>query len=203
MIGLYSHFHKSRKILLTEKFFIFALIVLYVVMMVLLHINHNYISRKHCMAMIVFAVFFVPTGLKLLARWLSRGGSKNSLATQKDRKRWFFILMAVGFCICAVKFIRITPLRWEKQGYLDTAKWLKENTASTAIIAVPDKRIVFYAERKGLKYGQQIPEQADYIVRIVKSKGEKLGFGKNTKEEYSTAVNSKKSRQLVICKVVR
>jgi len=72
------------------------------------------------------------------------------------------------------------------------------------IIAIPDKRITFYAERKGLEYGEQIPEQVDYIVRIVKSGDEKLGFGKDNKEEYSTWVDKrKKSRKLVIYKVIR
>lgn len=156
------------------------------------------------MAMVVFAVFFVPTGLKLLARWLSRVGSKNSLAAQRDRRRWFFILVAVGFCICAVKFIRITPLRWKKQGYKEAAEWLRKNTAPLDIIAVPDKRIAFYAERKGLEYGKRISKQADYIVRIVKSEDEKMGFGKDTKEKYTTwADKRKKNKKLVIYKVIR
>ena len=39
--GLYCHFRRMQNILLTESFFIFALIVVYIVMMVLLHINYG------------------------------------------------------------------------------------------------------------------------------------------------------------------
>jgi hypothetical protein len=110
--------------------------------------------------------------------------------------------MIVGFCICAAKLVMISPLRWEKQGYKDAAEWLRKNTAPTDIIAVPDKRIAFYAERKGLEYSEQIPEQVDYIVRIVKSEDEKSGFGKDT-EEYSTWINKhKRSEKLVTSKAI-
>jgi hypothetical protein len=55
-----------------------------------------------------------------------------------------------------------------------------------------------------VEYGKQIPEQVDYIVRIVKSEDEKPDLSKDNKEEYSTWVDKrKKSRKLVICKVIR
>jgi len=169
MVGLYCHFHRPRKILLTERFFIFALIALYLVMMLLLHINYSYIGRRHSMPIIVFTAFYIPVGLQILARWLSKRTSKSSLSIKRNRQRWFFILMAVGFGICTAKFGRITPLRWEKQGYLDTAKWLKENTEKENIIIVPDARITFYAERKGFENENAnapvIPVPATYIVR--------------------------------------
>jgi len=204
VVGLCDQYRRIRKFLLTEWFFIFALLVMYLVIMVLLNINYGYISRRHCMPMVVFAAFYIPSGLRILAHWLNRKTSRSGLAVEENIRRWFFILVVVGFVICAAKFVRITPLRWEKQGYRDAAKWLNQNTAPTAIIAIPDKRITFYAEREGLEYGEQIPEQVAYIVRIVKSEDEKLGFGKDNKEEYSTWVDKrKKSRKLVICKVIR
>ncbi len=48
------------------------------------------------MPMVVFTVFYIPVGLKILARWLSKKTSKNGLAVRKSRQRWFFILAAVG-----------------------------------------------------------------------------------------------------------
>ncbi len=202
MVGLYCHFHRLRKILLTERFFIFALIVLYLVIMVLLHINYSYISRRHCMPVIVFTAFYIPVGLQIVARWLSEKVSKNNSSTQKDRQRWFFILLIIGMIICLPKLLM--PIRAEKQGYRDTAKWLKENTKPEDIIAVPDKRISFYAERKCLEYSEQVPKQANYVIGIVKSEGEKLGFGKDSKEEYSTWVDKrKKSKKLLVYKVIR
>ena len=155
------------------------------------------------MALVVFTVFYIPVGLHIIANWLSKKFSKNSTSTQKGSQRWFFILMVVGFVICAVKLVRTTPLRWERQGYRDVAEWLNKNTVSADIIAVPDKRMAFYAERTGLEYNQQIPEQANYVVKIVRSEDEKLVFGKEMKEEYSTSVNKhKKSGKLVTYKVI-
>jgi len=201
--GLYYHFRKLRKVLVTERFLIFALIVLYLVMMVLLHINHSYISRRHCMPIIVFTAFYIPVGLQIIARSLSKRTSKYGLVVRKDRRRWFFILMAVGFSICTAKFVRITPLRREKQGYLETANWLKENTASKDVIAVQDKRIAFYAERKGLGYNKKVPKQAKYVVRIVKDKDKEPKFGRTAKEEYSVWVDKReKKRRIVIYEVL-
>jgi predicted MPP superfamily phosphohydrolase len=155
------------------------------------------------LALVAFTVFYIPVGLHVIASWLSRRTSKSDLAIEENIQRWFFILMVVGFGICTAKLIRTTPLRWEKQGYRDVAEWLSKKTAPTDIVAVPDKRIAFYAERKGLEYDEKIPEQADYVVRIVRSEDEKPGIGKDIREEYSTWVNSEKSRKLVICKVIR
>jgi hypothetical protein len=112
--------------------------------------------------------------------------------------------MVVGFGICEAKLVMTSSLRRERQGgYRDTAEWLNKNTAPVATIAVPDERIAFYAERQGLKYGEKIPEQANYVVKIVRSEDEKLVFGKEIKEEYSTLVNKhKKSVKLVTYKII-
>ena len=204
VIGFCEQYRRMRKVLLTEWFFIYALLTLYIVMMVLLKINYGYISRRHCMPMVVFAAFYVPAGLQILASWLCRRTSTSGLAVEENIRRWFFILMAIGFGICAVKLARITPLRWEKQGYKDAAEWLSKNTAPADIIAVPDMRIAFYAERKGLEYDEKIPEQVDYVVRVVGSENEKTGPGKETGEEYSTWVDKRAKREkVVICKVIR
>jgi len=196
IVGLYCHFRKLRRVLLTERFFIFALVVLYLVIMVLLHINHSYISRRHCMPIIVFTAFYIPVGLQILARWLSKRTSKSSLIIKRNRQRWFFILMVVGLIICATKFTRITPLRWEKQGYKEAANWLSENTAPTDIVAVPDRRIAFYGERKGLGYGKKVPKEAKYIVRIMKD--EKPEFGRTVQERYSVWMNKKKKKKRIV-----
>ena len=81
--------------------------------------------------------------------------------------------------------------------------WLAKNTAPTDLIAVQDKRITFYAQREGLEYSEKIPEQADYIVKIIKSADEKPEIGKNTEEKYSTWVDKKENSKLVIYKVIR
>jgi len=203
LIGSYYYFRKQSKTL-EQTFFAAAFIVVNVGILLWQSSCQDFLSRRHTLAIVAFTIFYIPLGLHIVAHWLSEKVSKNNASTQKDRQRWFFILMAVGFGICAAKFSRTTPLRWEKQGYKEVAEWLNKNTATTDIIAIPDKRIAFYAERQGLEYGQQIPEQANYIVRIVKSEDEKIGFGKDNKEEYSTWINNnKKSGKLLIYKVTR
>jgi 4-amino-4-deoxy-L-arabinose transferase-like glycosyltransferase len=199
LIGCYYYFRKQSKTL-EQTFFAAAFIIFNVVM--LLWQSHKFLSRRHTLALVAFTVFYIPVGLHIIASWLIRRTSRSGLAVEGNIRRCFFILMAVGLIICLPKLVR--PIRADKQGYRDAAKWLNKNTAPTDIIAVPDNRIVFYAERKGLEYDEKIPEQADYIVRIVKSEDEKLGIGKDTREEYSTWVDKrKKSGKLVICKVIR
>jgi 4-amino-4-deoxy-L-arabinose transferase-like glycosyltransferase len=202
LVGCYYYFRKQTKTL-EQTFFAAAFIVVNVAIALWQLSCLGFLSRRHTLVLVAFTVFYIPVGLHIIASWLSRRTSKSDLAIEENIQRWFFILMVVGFCICAVKFVRITPLRWEKQGYRDAAEWLNKNTVSTDIIAIPDKRIAFYAERQGLNYDENIPEQVNYIVRIVKSEDEKLGFGKETKEEYSTWVDKrKKSEKLVICRVI-
>jgi hypothetical protein len=211
LIGCYYYFRKQSKTP-QQSFFATAFIVVNVAVLLWQSSCRGVLSRRYTLALVAFTVFYIPVGLHIIAGWLSRKTSKMDLAMEENIRRWFFILMVVGFCICAAKFVRTTPLRWEKQGYKEAAEWLRKNTAPTDIIAVPDHRIVFYAERKGLEYDENIPEQANYAVRIIRSGDEKtwigstgsLQVGKDIKEEYSTWVNNhKKSSKLSIYKVTR
>jgi len=201
IVGLYCHFRKLRRILLTERFFIFALIVLYVVMMVMLHKYYGYVSRRHCMPIVVFSAFYIPAGLQIIARWLSKRTSKNGLAVRKNRQRWFFILVAVGFSICTAKFGRITPLRWEKQGYIDTAKWLKENTSEKDLIAMGDSRIGFYAQRSSRRMdGEKIPGNTTYVVKFLDGKQaeDSITFNKEVRKRYSVWMSKKKMKKRIV-----
>ncbi len=75
--------------------------------------------------------------------------------------------------LCTPKLLR--PIRLEKQGFRAAAQWIKDNTDSNAIVAVPDRRISFYAGRKELFYkNEHIPKRAEYIVKIYKKKTGKL-----------------------------
>lgn len=198
LIGCYYYFRKRAKTL-EQTFFAGAFIVVNVA--IVLWQSSPFLSRRHTLALVAFTIFYIPVGFHIIASWLSRRTSKSDSAMEENIRRWFFILMAVGIGICLPKSVR--PMRVDKHGYREAAEWLNKNTTPVDIIAVPDKRIAFYAERKGLEYGEQVPEQANYIVRIVKSEDEKPGIGKDIKEEYSTWMNSKKNKKLVICKVIR
>jgi hypothetical protein len=206
-VGLYQHFRKLRRALLTKRFFILALMILYLAMMVMLHKYFGYISRRHCMPMVVFTVFYIPVGLQIIARWLSKRPSKSSLSIKKNRQRWFCILVAVGFSICTAKFCRITPLRWDKQGYIDTAKWLKENTNEKDLIAAADSQIGFYAQRSSSRMdGEKIPGNTTYVVKFLDGKQAEDGitFNREVQKRYSVWMNKKKAeKRIVIYEVMK
>ena len=90
----------------------------------------------------------------------------------------------------------------DKQGYRAAAAWLKENAAQEDLIVVPDSRITFYAERKGLIYGAKPSTRAKYVVIIARDENEKPDFTKTAKEEYSVWVDKhKKKKKLIIYKM--
>jgi hypothetical protein len=160
LIGMYKHFRK-RDWREPGKFFVIALIVFNVIIMTLLYCKFGYMSRRHTLLLVVFTIFYVPVGLEALASWL---GEKFS--SKANSNFWFMVLVAVGIAICCPKLLR--PLRSEKQGYRDAARWLAENTDEQDIIAVPDTRIGFYSGRRGIEYnGRAVSKEAQYVVKAL------------------------------------
>ena len=181
-------------------FFVPAFVVLNVVMLITLYYSWGYISRRHSLPLVVFTIFYVPIGLEVSAGWLANRFSKSPSASEQDHRLWFFILLITGMVICMPKLLRFSGS--DKQGYRTAAAWLKENTAQEDLIAVPDSRITFYAERKGLIYDDAPLTRAEYVVIFVKNENEKPDFVKAAKEEYSVWVDKyKKSTKLVIYKM--
>jgi len=202
LIGFYCRFCKQSMATDIERFFVPAFIVFNVIMMILLYCNSGYISRRHVLPLVVFTIFYVQVGLLVLGDWLMGRFSKSPSGTNKNPQLWFFVLVIAGLSICAPKLLR--PMRIEKQGYLDASRWLKENTKPEDIIAVPDRRLYFYAERKGLIYNKAVPKQAKYVVRIVKDEDKKPKFDRTVKKEYSVCVDKRKKseKRLVIYKMM-
>jgi 4-amino-4-deoxy-L-arabinose transferase-like glycosyltransferase len=167
LIGILKSF-KGQKYNEPEKFFIVALINLNILLMVWLYCKYGYMSTRHTMALSVFTVFYVPPGLEVLAFWIeSRFGrsSKQPVPAEGGLRFWFLILMVTGICVCIPKLLR--PIRAPKKAYREAADWVRANTETYDMIAVPDKRIAFYAERKGLIYDNgKIPQNAVYVVKI-------------------------------------
>lgn len=150
------------------------------------------------MPLVVFLIFYVPDGLQAIADFLTNRLKGKSRMEQNSRK-YFFVLLLAGCIICLPKLIK--PMRVDKKSYRDAAEWLNKNTAPAAIIATPDSRISFYAERKYLGYledYEQISEQVNYIVKIVKTENKKIASDKNLTEEYSTWTDNKKNKKLII-----
>ncbi len=203
LIGCYYYFRKQSKT--SEQTFFAAAFVIFNVVMLSWQ-SRGYLSRRHTLALVVFTIFYIPIGLNAIACWLSAKSPKNNVSMQKNRQRWFFILAAVGFSICTAKFGRITPLRWEKQGYLDTAKWLRENTSEKDLIAVGDSRIGFYAQRPSrIMDGEKIPGNATYVVKFLDGKQaeDSITFNREVQKRYSVWMNKKeRKRRIVIYEVL-
>ncbi len=200
LIGIYSRFRKKSGSTDLERFIMPVFIILNVIIMILLYGGYEYMSRRHCLPLVVFLMFYVVTGLQVLSNWLGTRNVHSRSEAEKNSKRWFFILLAIGMAVCLPKLLR--PLRIKKQGYRVAAKWLNENTAQQDLIAVPDKRICFYAQREGVMYGRTVPEQAKYVVTIVRDESE-TKFSRTVKKEYSCWVDlKKKEKKLVIYRVM-
>ena len=160
LIGIFLYF-KEHPPLEYKQFFIIALVIVNVPLMIWLYCSHDYMSDRHTLPLVVFTMFFIPTGLNAWASWLNVKFSKGFEHTY----RWFAILMLIGIGICTPKLF--ASLHPDKVYYRDAARWLAQNTESSAVIAVPDYRVNFYAEREGIKMtDEKIPASAEYLVEI-------------------------------------
>lgn len=144
LIGLYLRFRKGTEADSIERVIVLGLVGLYVLIMLLLYRDYGYISRRHCMPLVIFTVFYIPAGIEAMAKWWCGRTKKN---TDADVRRMTFILFAVGVSICLPKLLN----NKDKAGYLAAAEWISANTAADVVIAVPDRRIAFYAERSASK----------------------------------------------------
>ncbi|HEG43566.1 MAG TPA: hypothetical protein ENH94_05910 [Phycisphaerales bacterium] len=194
-IGLYVCLRKHL-MANEEKFFMVSFIVINVLMMVLLYRDYEYISRRHCMPLVVLTIFYVPFGLNVLAAWINerfcRDGSSGTGAN-----RMFAILIIVGFAICIPKLLR--PLGCNKKAYLQASKWLSENTNKDAVIASNDSRFSFYAGREWVAVrNDTVPDVADYVVEIAKNNGEYQSQNDDLSEVHSIPFKKEKKSSIVI-----
>lgn len=196
IIGIYARARQRSQTSDIERFFIPVFVLLNVLMMTMLYHRWGYISRRHCLPLIVLLIFYVPAGLEIMARWLEQRFSRNQVRSNQPSRRWFFVLLAIGACICTPKLL--APLGFDKQGYRDAAEWLRQNSRPQDVIAVPDLRISFYAERKGAAYADEIPEGADYVVRIVGDEDEQKPPEWIGRKEFSARVEKRKKNRKVV-----
>jgi hypothetical protein len=199
LIGIFFHFSRKSTVTEIEMFFVPAFVALNALMLIALDYSWGYISRRHCLPLVVFTIFYVPIGLQVLADWFANRFSKSLPASGKDCHRWFYILLIIGIIICLPKLLSRPGS--DKPGYRTAAAWLKQNTAQDDLIATPDRRIAFYAERKAIFYENTPPDKADYVVSIVENEAQKPDFAKAEKELYSVWINKQKKKKIVIYKM--
>ena len=202
LVGIHHHFRKVAT--QEEKLLIIPLVILNIFF---LFLRYCYIdsdlTHRYILPLTVFTIFYIPTGLKLLSFWIVSRNHRDILTINISNKvkNMLYVLFTIGIVICLPKLLR--PIRIEKQGYVSVTNWLKENTGLEDIIAAQDRRLYFYAERKGLVYNKTAPKQAKYIVRIEKNEDEKPEFGIEVREKTSVWVDKrKKKKRIVIYKVL-
>ena len=199
LIGIYFHFRKKPSPTEIERFFISALVMLNIIMLIILHCNWGYISRRHSFPLVAFTIFYVPIGLEVSADWLANRFSMSRPASAHDCRMWFFILLITGTIICLPKLL--TRPGSDKPGIRTAAAWLSENTAQEDLIAVTDRRISFYARRKVIVYETTPPRQAKYVVTFVKDENQVPDFAVNLQKQYSVWENEqKKNKKIIIYK---
>ena len=152
-----------------------------------------HVSNRWSLPLVAFTIFFVFGGLQIIACWLGNLRSPNK--PNGPTPRLSLILLLIGIAICLPKLVR--PAGADKPGFRAAAKWLKENTAKDDIVAVPDKRISFYAERDGVTYKGGIPEGTKYAVRIVEDEDEVFDIAGTVRKDISLWVNEKKQKKKI------
>ena len=200
LIGMHKKF-KAQKWHEPEKFFIIAIIVLNIPLMIWLYCKHGYMSDRHTLTLLIIPILYVPVGLQELAIWLQERFSKKvepSSTTNRNERFWFLVLFLIGSSICTPKLFR--PIRVEKQGYRAAAEWLKANTDSAAIVIVPNVRISFYAERRELVYENgNTPANIVYTVKIMKNQKDETSLMETPgKVEYKYVNKKKKGVGVII-----
>ena len=158
-------------------------------------------ERRYCLPLVALTIFYVPIGLEHIALWLSRKGvSGDEQLSSKQFSRWFLILALIGIGICLPKLLM--PRYAEMDCEVKAIQWLRDRTHAVDVIAVPDSRLTFYAQRTGLVYrGVVDPRRADYIVRIAVS--DAVTPPSDWSQEYSVPTHDRRGRILTIYKTHR
>ena len=193
VLGVCARARRRSAVSDIERFFIPAFVLLNVLMMIMLYHHWGYISRRHCLPLVVLLIFYVPEGLEILAQWVEQRLSGGRTERCGPSQRWFFVLLAVGVGICMPKLLR--PLGADKRGYREAAEWLKENARQEDVVAVPDLRLSLYAERKGTAYETEIPQGTEYVVRIVKDQDEEALANGTGRKVFSARVEKRKKNE--------
>ncbi len=158
-------------------------------------------TRRYCLALVALAIFHVPKGGEIMAHWIRRFMDfvSRRVSCHLSEQFWFYFLMALAIGpMCLPKLLK--PIDADKKGYRQVAGWLKTNTNSDDVIAVPDWRISFYAEREGLVYDRRgDPRRVDYVVVIGSEHGsEPVPAG--WLEAYSVGAGAPRRSRIIVYK---
>jgi hypothetical protein len=160
-------------------------------------------DRRYALGMIALTIFYVPVGIEILARWLNSMRPlprPRWLPGRLSGFSWFHLFVVAGLMVCLPKLLMASP--GNKAGYRAAATWLQQNTRVHAVLAVPDIRISFYAQRQGLLYAR-FPDArgADYIIMI--DDGTPCQTPEQWRREYSVRVDRRTRKTLIVYSTAR
>jgi len=189
VLGLYYRFrYQAERV---ERTLMAAVVIVNLALMLGRHIALEAGGdRRYSLGLIALTIFYVPTGMEVMARWLAQWKWP-----ALPRWPWFHLLVAVGIVVCLPKVL--IPTRGARTGYRAAAAWLQQNTKADDVVAVPDSRISFYAQRQGLFYRQHPnSRRADYVVMT--GHGSEMEAPQEWHREYATTVDRRNREALVI-----
>jgi hypothetical protein len=197
LVGLYGRLRYQAD--RTERILIGAVVITNIALMFWRHVYlvpGEY--RRYCLGMLALTAFYIPAGVEILARGLNRLcplSRPRGLPPGLHQPSWFYLLLAVGITICLPKLL--LPSHGNKTGYRAAAEWIRQNTPADAVLAVPDTRLSFYAQRLGLPY-VQYPNagRADYVVVI--DGGEEVQVAAQWRPVYSVRTDRRTKKTLTI-----
>jgi hypothetical protein len=183
-----------------ERVLVIAVIVVNVALMFVRYVwIEPELSRRYCLGLVALTAYGIGPGIELMAR-----GARQALDRvfgdrghgESGERVWFYVLVAVGVAICIPKLFR--PLGAGLDGYRATALWLRNHTAVDDVVAVPDMRISFYADRVGLYYESvAVFRASDSVVLLVDDEGPSHVPAGWT-EQYSSPVGARRAGRLVV-----
>ena len=162
-IGLYCRFRRESNADSVERFFILSFIALNVVVLVALHHNYGYISKRHSLPLIVMTTFYIPLGLRTISARLQKDQPAHAASAETRSSLLFCALLFVGLAICVPKLLR--PLHADKKYIKLAAQWLSRNTCQDDLIQAPDPRIAFFAQRPWIPETHALKTKPEYVVR--------------------------------------
>jgi putative effector of murein hydrolase LrgA (UPF0299 family) len=202
LLGLYWRLRYQAQ--RAERVLVVAVIVVNLALMLGRHVGFGPgDDRRYSVAMIALTIFYVPVGIEVMAGWLNRLyplPRPRSTPVALGQSSWFYVLAVVGILVCLPKLVLSSP--GNKAGYRAAAAWLQHNTEADAVLAVPDIRISFYAQRRGLFYVQYPnARRVDYVV-MIDDDGQRQ-VPEQWRREYSVLVDRRSKRTLVIYSTAR
>ena len=168
LIGLYKSFRKVS-LYRAQQFFVIVLVVLNVLLMIWLYTEHAYMDKRHTFPLVVFTTFYIPAGLEALALWLQNIKSTSAKHQTRNGHLVSYVLWAIGFAVCVPQLVE--PLHGEKLFIRQAAQWIEENTDKEDLVALSDRRMALYAQRRYIEYDEQADRKdVKYVATVLKEK---------------------------------